>query len=376
MTASQQLHDPLNGNAPFLNNVITEPIDPVAQALFSSSLYPSANGLNTQNNSSYIQNGLVNSDQYDIKIDFNATNNDHIFGRYSHAKQHNPTINSFALIGTGFSDAPIENGVVDWSHTFSSNLLNDVRFGVNHVRLHNGTEFDSSVGNLGTQLGIANANDGGPGLLDLHFNTGNGVLTNVGSSLVQQRFNDAVIQASDAVVMTHNRHVLHFGFEYWRDRINTFYTGNSGALGNISFNGAFTSSNPAGTHTGGYGGADFTSVALLVRQGNLRRTVGPAGQHLCWVPPGRLESHRQSHLNLGLRYEVHTPWTEAHDLQTNFDLFTGQLIAPDCSRITPLLGTAPVTCQESSDRGLYNGTYGAKTCNPVSASRRPVATWW
>ena len=56
-TASQQLYDPLNGNAPFLNNVITEPIDPVAQALFASSLYPSANGLATQNNSSYIQNG-------------------------------------------------------------------------------------------------------------------------------------------------------------------------------------------------------------------------------------------------------------------------------------------------------------------------------
>jgi amidase len=47
---------------------------------------------------------------------------------------------------------------------------------------------------------------------------------------VQQRFQDAVIQASDAVVMTHNRHVFHMGFEFWRDCINTFYTGNSGAL--------------------------------------------------------------------------------------------------------------------------------------------------
>ena len=34
--------------------------------------------------------------------------------------------------------------VLDWSHTFSSNLLNDVRFGVNHVKLNNGTDFDSS----------------------------------------------------------------------------------------------------------------------------------------------------------------------------------------------------------------------------------------
>ena len=193
---------------------------------------------------------MVNTNQYDIKIDFNATGNDHIFGRYSHAKQHNPTLNSFALLGTGFSDAPIDNYVIDWSHTFSSNLLNDVRFGVNHVKLHNGTQFDSSVGDLGTQLGIANANAGGPGLLELGFNGGNpsgpgtGVLTNVGSNGVQQRFQDAVIQASDALVMTHNRHVFHVGFEYWRDRMNNFYSGNSGTLGAIIFNGAFTSSDP------------------------------------------------------------------------------------------------------------------------------------
>ena len=263
---AHQLYDPLKRKSPFANNVITEPIDPVASALFASSLYPTPVGAGTQANASYTQNGLVNTSQYDIKIDFNATANNHIFGRYSHAKQHNPTLNSFALLGTGFSDAPIDNYVVDWSHTFNSNLLNEhLRFGVNHVKLHNGTEFASTVGNLGTDLGIANANAGGPGLLELGFNGGNpsgpgtGVLTNVGSNGVQQRFQDAVIQFSDAVVMTHNRHVLHMGFEDWRDRINTFYTGNSGALGAIIFNGAFTSSDPTNVTPaeGGYGGADF-----------------------------------------------------------------------------------------------------------------------
>ena len=76
-----------------------EPINPVAQALFSSSLYPAATASGRQNNATYVQNSLLNSDQYDIKVDFNATEKDHLFGRYSHAKQHNPTINSFALIG-------------------------------------------------------------------------------------------------------------------------------------------------------------------------------------------------------------------------------------------------------------------------------------
>src|SRR6476469_6176210 len=50
---THQLYDPNNGNAPFANNVITTPIDPVAAALFASSLYPSPSGPGLQNNFAY-----------------------------------------------------------------------------------------------------------------------------------------------------------------------------------------------------------------------------------------------------------------------------------------------------------------------------------
>jgi hypothetical protein len=363
-TPSQQLYDPFNGNAPFLNNVITQPIDPVAQALFSSPLYPAPIGTGTQNNASYTLNNNFNANQYDVKIDFNATSKDHIFGRFSHAKQHNPRILSFVLLGNGFSDAPINNSVVDWSHTFSSNLLNDVRFGINHVKLHNGTAWDSSVGSLGTQLGIANSNPSGPGLLFLNYDVGSGIPTNVGNSGVEQRFNDAVIQASDAMVLNHNRHVFHFGFEFWRDRINTFYTGNSGALGNITFNGAFTSSDPTGATTpvGGSGAADF--YLGLPSQYGRGISSGGWGQRANIFAGYVQDDWRATDnltVNLGLRYEAHTPWVEAHDRQVNFDLLTGQLLAPNCSIVD--VGTAPVTCQES-DAGLYKGTYGLKDFQP------------
>ncbi|MGH9504705.1 MAG: carboxypeptidase regulatory-like domain-containing protein [Terriglobales bacterium] len=359
--AGQQLHDPLNGNAPFLNNVITEPIDPVAQALFSSSLYPSANGVGTLNNATYTQASLFNNNQYDVKVDFNATEKDHIFARYSHSKQHNPTINSFELLGTGFSDAPIDSVVGDWSHTFSSNLLNDVRFGVNHIKLNNGTQFASSVGSLGDQLGIGNGNPSGvAGLLQLGFNQ---TLTQIGNSGVQQKFNDAVIQASDSVVLTHGRHVFHTGFEYQRLRINTFYTGNSGSLGNIDFTGVFTSSDPANGGAGGYGGADF----YLGQPFSYGRGIsgGEWGQRSSVFGAYVQDDWRVTNdltLNLGVRYETHTPWVENHDLQDNFDLITGQLLAPNCSKVD--LGTAPVTCKQVSNRALYNGTYGGKAFQP------------
>src|SRR5713226_5927252 len=358
-TPSQQLYDPLNGNAHYANNVITETIDPVAQALFSSSLYPTPTGTGLQNNASYTTASLFDNNQYDVKIDYNATAKDHISGRYSHAKQHNPTINSLAMLGTGFSDAPIENSMVDWSHTFSSTLLNDLRFGVNHIKLHNGTDFASS-GNLGNQLGIGNGNPAGvPGLLSITFN---GNLSGIGNSGVQQKFDDAVIQASDAVIITHNRHVFHTGFEFWRDRVNTFYTGNNGALGSINFSGIFTSAAPAASGAGGYGGADFY-LGLPINYGRgisggewgQRASVFGAYLQDDWRATSNLT------LNLGVRYEAHTPWVEVQNHQINFDLITGQALAPDCSKVN--LGTAPTTCKQSS-RGLYNGTYGGRAFQP------------
>jgi len=358
--ATQQLYDPRNGNAPFANNVITEAIDPVAQALFNSSLYPAATGAGTRNNASYTQASLLNTNQYDIKLDFNATQKDHIYGRYSHAKQHNPTINSFALIGTGFSDAPIDNLVGDWTHTFSPTVLNDLRIGVNHVKLHNGTEFDPSLGNVGDQLGIGNGNPAGvPGLLQLGFNQ---TLTTIGSSLVQQKFNDAVIQASDSLVLTHNRHVFHTGFEFQRLRVNSFYSTNSGELGNIAFTGVFTSADPAHSGAGGYGGADFYlglpfSYGRGISGGEWGQRANVIGAYLQddWRVTNSLT------VNLGVRYEAHTPWVEAHDRQVNFDLITGQLLAPNCSIVD--VGTAPQTCKQSN-RGLYNGDYGGKAFQP------------
>ncbi len=141
-----------------------------------------------------------------------------------------------------FAQAPIHNVVGTWTHTFGPNILNEARFGTSWVTLFNGNIFDPSIGNLGTQLGIANANSAGPGLLLLGFGGGlppspggGTTLTNVGSQIVNQDFADTVIQFDDGVTITHGKHVFKAGFQMWRYRINTGYTGNTGQYGDILF---------------------------------------------------------------------------------------------------------------------------------------------
>ncbi|HXM96484.1 MAG TPA: TonB-dependent receptor [Candidatus Dormibacteraeota bacterium] len=340
--------------SPFPGNKIpANMIDPVAKNLFASALYPAPINNQLQNNAVNISSNNFNSNQYDIKIDYNISAKDRLFGRYSHAVQNNPTFNSFKLRGSGFGEAPIYSDVVSWVHTFKPSLLNEFRFGTNYIRLHNGTAFDSSVGNLGETLGIANSNHNQvviPGLLGLSF-SGNNFVSGIGDGEVQQRFPSTVIQVSDGVIITHGRHVLHTGFELWRDRINIFYSGNSGRLGSIGFAGVFTSS--ASTDALARSGAGEADFFLGLPQ-NLQRGIagGGWGQRSTTFAGYVQDDWRATDsltLNLGLRYEAHTPWVEQSDRQTNYGLFSGAIM---------LAG------KDGNSRALYDGQYGILDFQP------------
>ena len=354
--------------SPFPNNQIPiSMIDPVASALFASQFYPTPAQINFQANAFNTVTQLYDNNQYDVKGDFVATSKDHIFARYSHAKQSNPQVNSLQIVGQGFSEAPINSEVADWTHTFSPSLLNDLRFGVNYIKLHNGTNFSNSIGNLAADLGIANGNPVGPGLMSLNFNggtpsqAGSGRLNSVGASGIEQNFRTAVIQFTDNVVLTHGHHVIHTGFEFRRNRVNAFYSGNSGKYGAILFSGQYTASAGTDAASGtGYGAADF----FLGMPDSYGHGIAGGGWHQRQnVIAGYIQDQWRVTdsltLDLGLRYQVFTPWVEVNNLQVNATLFGGQLIAPNCAK----LDTIPYTCQKGS-RGLYNSTNGGPDFQP------------
>ena len=351
---------------PFKNNVIpVAMINPVAQALFNSSFYPQPVNANVQNNAFNTITQAFNNYQFDIKGDWNATEKDHIFGRYSHAHQSNPTTRSLVITGGGFAEAPINNEVADWTHTFSPSLLNEVRFGVNYIKLHNGDNFPGSISNVEQQLGIANANPQGLMTIGFYGGTpsqiGNGTLNSIGLNGIEQNFRSAVIQFTDNVVLTHGHHVIHAGFDYRRNRINIFYSGNNGKWGAILFSGQYTQEDTAGNFAAtGFGGADFflgmpNSYGTGVSGGGWgqRQSVIAGYVQDDWRVTDNLT------LNLGLRYQAFTPWVERNNRQDNATLFGGQLIAPNCS----LLGAVPFSCQNSNP-GLYDGTYGLPDFQP------------
>ena len=333
--------------APFLNNQI--PLDRmniVARNLFSdTSLYPLPINDQLQNNQFNTSRNNVVGDQFDIKIDSNLTEKDHIFGRYSHSRQEHPGVNTFPLIFGSFSHNPIHNTVINWTRTISPNFVNDVRLGVNYVKTHSGAT-DNGLGNVADQLGIQGVNNRGPGLLALNFTAG--FVSNFGNANIgtQQLFPSTVIQAEDSMILTRASHTIHTGFQFMRDRINPFYAGNYGRTGNIYFDGRWTAG-PSNTATAGAGSGSpeadfFLGLPQIVQRGVDTGTWGQRSSVFAAYLQDDWRATKSLTLNLGLRYETHTPWVEVYDRQRNFAPFSGEIQVPGESTLY------------SNSRALYN----------------------
>jgi hypothetical protein len=345
-----QLYNPFqieNGRrVPFIRNQIPQTLmDPVARALFSSPHYPAPINNNLQNNQLNTSGTKIVGDQGDIKIDYNASTNDHIFGRYSQSQLDNPTSNSFPLIFGTFFEAPTYNSVVNWTRMFNPGLVNEARFGVNYVRLHNGGT-DNGLGNIAQDLGIQRGNERGPGLFAINF--GAAFVTGLGSANIgtQQLFPSTVIQFEDSLILTKGSHILRTGFQYQRQRINPFYAGNFGRTGEMFFNGKFTAGpDPLSVAGGGAGAGEadfFLGLPTEIRRGV---NTGSWGQRAHVVGAYFQDDWRATDtltLNVGLRYETHTPWVEVRNRQTNFAPFSGAI---------QLAGTDTIY---GNDRALYD----------------------
>src|SRR5437899_3847269 len=319
---------PAGTRSPFpFNRIPPVMISPVASNLFASELYPTPVSDQLQQNAVNINASAFKVDQGDLRLDYKATEKDSISYRFSRSYQNNPKTNSQVLLSNSNSTTPIYNTVGDWTRTIGTNLVNDARVGWSHVTVNAGTSWDSSVGQFGNTLGIGNGNPANlDGLLGINFT--NSAVTNFGTQESTVSFDDHVWQFEDALTWTHARHNWKFGGQFRRQIIKTFYAGNNGQLGHLDFDGRFTNLSSTAPVTGtGDGGADFVlgfpfqygrGVSTGKTWEQSSNVIGIYAQDT-WRVTDRLT------LNLGLRYDAHTPWVETHNAQGNCDFATGNI---------------------------------------------------
>ncbi len=232
------------------------------------------------------------------------------------------------MIFGAFNDNVTQGGVVNWTRTLGPSFVNEFRVGINYVKVNNGG-VDNGLGNVAQDLGIAGVNDRSAGLLALNFNSA--VISGIGSGNIgtQQLFANTVSQIGDTFLASYRTHVVHAGFQVMKRYLNTFYAGNNGRTGFMTYAGKYTAGPNSGavaSGTAGSGEADFflglpTELGRGVNTGTWghRDTVYSLYVQDDWRVMKNLT------LNLGLRYENTTPWVEVADRQVNFAPFTGEI---------------------------------------------------
>lgn len=321
------IYDPANvvggARVQFTNNIIPDSrIDPVGRRL--AALYPPANQPGTVNN--YVTNVPITDDahQLDVRGDHRLGASDTLFVRYSWSDREITQGSFFAPPGNGgngFGDFPLVQLPHAWSiaagetKVISASLVNEVRIGFTR---NESNQLSPAARSLYDQFGIK-------GVPQINGLTGLPTFTVVNfASLGDRTFAPnpkrvGVFQLNDNLFWTRGNHTLKFGGDL---RLRHNFAGTSNiARGSFTFNGQFTSRVP-GT---GAGSAAADLLLGLTSSAQLSTVLtGDFSDHYygfyvndTWRVTPRLT------LNLGLRYELQTPMSEASNKIANFDLNSG-----------------------------------------------------
>ncbi len=310
-----QLYMPAAGVAPgnrtpYQNNVV--PISSsVASKIVASPLFAQQ-----EQQLNYYTSGYVHAYQGDLKIDWQASQKDHVMGRYSQMYTINESSNGTNMLTPNLTrEYPLKNFVVNYDRMITTSLVNEVRLGAQIFPANDQLFTNATGGNLPEEFGLP----GVPGDILPAMSFG---YQPIGSTNGVEIFHDTTIQAEDSLTWTHGRHSIHGGFEFYRYIMNDVYAGNSGASGGFIFNGQYTG-NPA-VKANGNSFADFLlGLPQEVQQGaplnfHLRNSLfGAFVQDTYQATPNLT-------LMLGLRYELITARGDKDSSKNvNFDLVTG-----------------------------------------------------
>lgn len=313
---------------PFANNCIPlSSVSPTTQALLQ--LYPMPNNPSVSARS-YAQSvpRQLNGDWETEKTNWTITPKDSIDMHFLRQNQFlqstglNPSITFSTLAQNGI------NSGVNYFRVISPTLLNVARIAYTRFYLFQiTTNQNNFLGGVipGWPTGVSAL--GPPTIAPASIST-LGPLQLVTAFASPFRLKENNYQAQDMLTWQHGKHSFKFGGEYeqirfWQNR------GRSGG-GNLSFNGSFTNQSPTGAVL-----ADGVPDMLLgLASGvtaNYMFTTNGIGLRTHYIMPFVQDDWRVMKnltLNLGLRYDIFTPYHVEHDMTENFDPATGTVLIP------------------------------------------------
>jgi hypothetical protein len=310
--------------------------DPIAVKMINA--YPTPTAAGRFNNYSANLTQKQNWDQGDIRVDQQISPKDQFFARYS--IQNTETIvpstypattipgikgpvnlsDEAAFAGTSFQ--PAQHAVASYVRVIAPSLVNEFRAGYSRYRLdYTADQFAPGAG-LANQLGIPNANVT-PNEQNLTIFSPAGYL-GVGQTRSLPLFRrENAFEYLDNITWTKGSRTLKAGVDFRRRQL-TIYQTNMGN-GRFNFSSALTDSRqPAGV--GGDAAASFLlGYPTLIGHDYTLNWPGIRGSEVGVYFADDWHLTKKLTLNLGIRWDYYTPFSEVENRWANFNPVSGKI---------------------------------------------------
>lgn len=299
----------------------------------------------------------INTDNADVRIDHNVSDQQRIFGRFSYRKSFNGPPQLFPG-DLGIAEGRVNNNdfgrnaVVDYTNTLSPSTLLNVRLSFARNRFL----FDNQgLGFVPSSLGLPKALDTA---VDKFMFPRFGVSTQValgGSDHRQSGFNNYGLAGSLSKIA--GKHSIKFGYEGRMLRINVW---EARAAGTFNFGANMTQGpNPlSASATAGFGFASFLLGAGS--DGNFYqnwKNVAAQSFYQAFYVQDDWRITRKLTLNVGVRYDFDTPRTERFDRMSWFDPSLTSPLAARVPAFPNLKGGLRFVGVDGNGRSQYTGDW-------------------